>query len=585
MAPGRKPLENRALLVLLGGGGLLFLIGTLCGALVLGRLVGGSATPPPPQVVVATATSAPITPTSRPGRTLPDGTFCPTTPGDWHPYTVQAGDTLSELAAQAGTSQERVLRGNCITSPELLEGQVLYLPPTPTPIPCQPAPPSGWTQYTVQSGDSLSDLVTARQTTADVVRQVNCLTSSTIVEGQSLYLPSLPTPTPCVASSPSGWGTYSVQAGDTLSSLAGARGTTVEEVIEANCLSSTEIQVGQVLYLPLLPTPTPTPTLFPTPTPVPQPAPPSTPVVPATAVAQALPQIGQPAVGAGQPQPGQQPAPGLGGPPQDQIGAAQSIFNAPRGVFGIRPGAPGGPAIPNMFVPCTEEDPMVWPEDGTPWLIVLLDEDATDMPYDVEHGQRVYTYVCGYSDPTGLKAWLIGPGQIHIPLDVQLYLSPAEHDYETLLSTAQGVVVWSTACDLPVGEEYRLFVENSRGLKTEEVTFKLHPSSKRQILVVPNIAVAGRSVEIYYCGYTPFEPIDIGFLYEAGRVRTYTEDGDFDTDQLEYVFSPIGQWTVTPNAAGWAKQTIWSSPGDPPGRYRVEQIDDEKILDDLWLLR
>jgi hypothetical protein len=51
------------------------------------------------------------------------------------------------------------------------------------------------------------------------------------------------------------------------------------------------------------------------------------------------------------------------------------------------------------------------------------------------------------------------------------------------------------------------------------------------------------------------------------------------------VFNPIGQWTVTPNAAGWAKQTIWSSPGDPAGRYRVEQIDHPKIKDDLWLLR
>jgi LysM repeat protein len=580
MAPGRKPLENRTLLVLLGGGGLLFLIGTLCGVLVLGRLVGRSATPPPPQVVVATATSAAVTPTSRPGRTLPDGTFCPTTPGDWHPYTVQAGDTLSHLAAQAGTSQERTLQGNCITSPELLEGQVLYLPPTPTPIPCQPAPPSGWTQYTVQSGDSLSDLATARQTTTDVMRQVNCLTSSSIVEGQSLYLPSLPTPTPCVASSPSGWGTYSVQAGDTLSSLASARGTTVEEVIQANCLSSTEIQVGQVLYLPLLPTPTPT--LFPTPVPVPRPAPLSTPVVPATAVAQALPQRGQPAAGAGQPQPGQQPAPDLGGPPQDQIGAAQSMFNAPRGVFGIRPGAPGGPFIPGDFAPCTEED-REWQEDGTPWLTVLpVDEDATDMPYKVENGQRVYTYVCGYSDPTGLKAWLTGPGQLQFPLDVQLYLSPAERDYEEELLTAQGVVVWSTTCDMPEGE-YRLYVENKRGLRTEEVTFELKPSSERRILVVPNVALTGSVFEFYYCGYTPFEPIDIGFLYEAGRVRP---TDDLTQETLEYVFSPIGQWTITPNAAGWAKQTIWSSPGDRPGRYRVEQIDDPLFkYDDLWLLR
>lgn len=580
MAAERKPVEPRTLLLLLGGGALLFLVGTICGALIWGRIIGPeSPTPAAPQIVIATATPAPMTSTSTPGRTLADGTFCSTTPADWSPYTVQPGDTLSELVAQAGVSQAIVLQANCLTSPELLAGQALYLPPTPTPGPCRAAPPSGWTLYTVQMGDTLSGLTTARQTTVDAVSQVNCLTSSTLVAGQTLYLPALPTPTPCVLSLPSNWGSYTVQPDDTLFSLAAARGATVEQVVRVNCLASTEIQVGQVLYLPLLPAPTSTP--FAPPTPILQPTPMAAPVAPSTVVAQAIPSMGQPAPAAGQPQ-----SPGLGGVQSDQMAAAESIFSAPRGLFATRTGAPGGPFDPKEvtqieFPPCTEAD-QLWQENGTPWLVVDPEtKKQTDMLYEVEQGGRVYIYVCGYTDPTGLKAWIIGPEQIFYPLAVQLYLSPAERRYEEKLWTAQGVVVWSTACDLPTGK-YRLFVENSQGLRTEEVTFELGPSSKPRILVVPNVTLAGQPFEFYYCGYPPPTPIDLSLLAETGRVRNPL---DMTQKELLPVFSTIRKWTVTPSAAQWAKQTFWSSPEDPPGRYRLEQTNDQKIYDDFWLLR
>lgn len=71
----------------------------------------------------------------------------------------------------------------------------LLIQATPTPIPC-PSPPAGWGIYTVQTGDTLSNLVVGRGTTTDQARQVNCLTSSELVVGQQLYLPLLPTPTP-----------------------------------------------------------------------------------------------------------------------------------------------------------------------------------------------------------------------------------------------------------------------------------------------------------------------------------------------------------------------------------------------------
>jgi len=75
---------------------------------------------------------------------------------------------------------------------------------------------------------------------------------------------NLPTPTQCVPKTY--WFVYYVQSGDTLYSLAPATGSTVDELMMANCLSSTLIIRGQILYVPHLP-PTPTPSNTPVPPP------------------------------------------------------------------------------------------------------------------------------------------------------------------------------------------------------------------------------------------------------------------------------------------------------------------------------
>jgi LysM repeat protein len=67
-----------------------------------------------------------------------------------------------------------------------------------------------------------------------------------------------PTSTQCVPKSY--WLTYHVQGGDTLYALALSTGSTVDELRQANCLTSTLIYKGQLLYVPRLPINTPTPT-------------------------------------------------------------------------------------------------------------------------------------------------------------------------------------------------------------------------------------------------------------------------------------------------------------------------------------
>lgn len=54
--------------------------------------------------------------------------------------------------------------------------------------------PAGWIAYTLQPGDSLGSLADQTDTTVDQLLQSNCLVNAdTIYAGEPLYLPSIPT--------------------------------------------------------------------------------------------------------------------------------------------------------------------------------------------------------------------------------------------------------------------------------------------------------------------------------------------------------------------------------------------------------
>lgn len=92
-----------------------------------------------------------------------------------------------------------------------------------------------------------------------------------IIDGEEVDTPvptwtPLPTNTPGPDSScqqPAGWTTYTVQPGNTLSSIARLSRSTVDELATVNCLADpTRIEIGQVLYVPqevTVPTATATP--------------------------------------------------------------------------------------------------------------------------------------------------------------------------------------------------------------------------------------------------------------------------------------------------------------------------------------
>jgi len=127
---------------------------------------------------------------------------------------------------------------------------------TATPSGCPKS--EGWVSYTVALSDTLSQLAAVSGVTVTALMEANCLSDDMIIEGQRLYLPSVPpstaTPTaePTRCAVPTGWVVYVVLPGDTLSGLASFVGVGVEDIRQANCLPDDTIYAGRGLWLPRL---------------------------------------------------------------------------------------------------------------------------------------------------------------------------------------------------------------------------------------------------------------------------------------------------------------------------------------------
>ena len=75
--------------------------------------------------------------------------------------------------------------------------------PTATPLPpTQCPPPSGWVPLTVQGGDTLIDLAAQFQVSVEDLSKANCLFTSQLTPGTVIFVPPLPTPTATRASEP-----------------------------------------------------------------------------------------------------------------------------------------------------------------------------------------------------------------------------------------------------------------------------------------------------------------------------------------------------------------------------------------------
>jgi LysM repeat protein/GH25 family lysozyme M1 (1,4-beta-N-acetylmuramidase) len=184
---------------------------------------GGS----PAQVV-----PAPVVPSKRPNQCI-----------------VEAGDTLTSIANQFDVSLGALIGANAGIEPDwIYPGQVLNLPGsigTSTPAP----PLSGISQCVVEAGDTLSGIAAQFNVDLNELIRINGIADANLIyPGQVLSLPgggsTAPTiPTPAVDQ-------CIVEQGDTLSAIAVQFGVPLEQIIARNPgIDPDLIYPGQVLYL------------------------------------------------------------------------------------------------------------------------------------------------------------------------------------------------------------------------------------------------------------------------------------------------------------------------------------------------
>ncbi len=158
-------------------------------------------------------------------------------------YTVKQGDSLYSIATKYGTTVDAIKTANNLGTNLLSIGQKLLIPEIVEEEPTTPSAPSTNNVYNVKNGDTLYSIAGRYGITVDSLKTANNLTSDNLKIGQKLVIPSSSTPS-------SGSTTYTVKSGDTLYGIASKYGISVDDIKKANGLSSNLLQIGQKLTIP-----------------------------------------------------------------------------------------------------------------------------------------------------------------------------------------------------------------------------------------------------------------------------------------------------------------------------------------------
>lgn len=112
-----------------------------------------------------------------------------------------------------------------------------------------PQPPQdNYITYTVKSGDSLWKIANQFGTTVDELISLNNLSTTVLQVGQELKVPTtLPVPPQPPQEN---YTTYIVKSGDSLWKIANRFNTTVDAIVNLNNLNTNLLQIGQELKIP-----------------------------------------------------------------------------------------------------------------------------------------------------------------------------------------------------------------------------------------------------------------------------------------------------------------------------------------------
>ena len=148
-------------------------------------------------------------------------------------YIVKSGDTLYSIAKKYGLTVDELKKMNNLSSNILSINQKLL-------VGNDMSTDDNYDVYVVKSGDTLWGIASKYNTSVDKIKDINNLNSNNLSIGQKLLVPG----------NNLGTKKYIVKSGDTLYKIAQNNGTTVTELINLNNLKTTNLSIGQVLYIP-----------------------------------------------------------------------------------------------------------------------------------------------------------------------------------------------------------------------------------------------------------------------------------------------------------------------------------------------
>ncbi len=162
-------------------------------------------------------------------------------------YMVKSKDSLYQIAKKYNVSVETIKQVNNLTSNLLSIGQILKIPTENI--------PTDYKEYEVKYGDSLYSISKLYNTTVDAIMNANNLQSTILSVGQILKIPiASEEEYPGTTKECYGEGyiepqyeTYTVKKGDNLYDIARRYNTTVINLMDLNNLTSTNLDIGQVL--------------------------------------------------------------------------------------------------------------------------------------------------------------------------------------------------------------------------------------------------------------------------------------------------------------------------------------------------
>jgi len=168
-------------------------------------------------------------------------------------HVVEVGDTLSNIAERYNVDVANLAVFNQILDyNHVIIGQKLRIPPVGQTItaPAVDIIPGSSGYHVVRMGDSLSGIASKYNMTMDELMALNEITDPNLVPmGMMLRLTDKVKPPDAAIQPVSDIVTYTVRASDTLTDIAAAYHTTIEQIMSDNELTDREANVGQQLLI------------------------------------------------------------------------------------------------------------------------------------------------------------------------------------------------------------------------------------------------------------------------------------------------------------------------------------------------